>query len=184
MSAIFWYLTVLLTVVVCLSIALTVAVTGVPTLPSSSSEVDDVIALLKRAQLPEHAVIFDLGSGWGTLVVALAKAFPNASVHGVEISPFPYLISRLRTSGLANASVRWENFFRSDLKQADAITCYLMPGLMPSVCELLDKNLKPGTRVIANTFLFRGRTISTARQGALRGPVALYVWPARHWVAA
>ena len=44
----------------------------------------------------------------GALVVALAQAVPNASVHGVEMSPFPYLISRLRTRSLSNVSLRFK----------------------------------------------------------------------------
>jgi hypothetical protein len=173
---------VFLTLLVSLSLVFPTLLTGVPTLSSSKSEATDVVALLKHAKLPEQAVIIDLGSGWGTLVVALARAFPHASVQGVEMSPFPYLVSRLRTRSLSNVSLRWGNFFRSDLRNADAITCYLMPNPMGPVCDLLDRTIRLGTHVVSNTFLFRGRAVSAGRQGALRGTVALYIWPARHWV--
>jgi hypothetical protein len=175
-------LAISLTALVGLSLLVSIALTGVPTLSSSRSEVDDVVALLKLARLSEHAVIMDLGSGWGSLVVALAHAFPTASVLGVEISPFPYLVSRLRIRRFPNATVRWENFFRSDLGSADAIVCYLMPKLMAPLKERLDATAKPGTCVVTNTFLFRGRTISAIRERRLRGAVALYIWPARHLV--
>ncbi|MBJ9696371.1 methyltransferase [Burkholderia cenocepacia] len=183
MTALLSYSAILLTVLVGLSLVISSALTGVPTLSSGRSEAHDVISLLKRAGLSRHAVIVDLGSGWGALVVALARAFPEASVEGVEISLFPYFISRLRTHGLSNVSLRWGNFFHGELGHADAIVCYLMPDVMPKVCELLDRNLKAGTYVVSNTFLFRGRTISLIHRGGLRGIVALYVWPARHWVA-
>jgi hypothetical protein len=173
---------ILVTLLVGASLVSTILKTGVPPLSSNSAERDEVIALLRRAPLPKDAVIMDLGSGWGTLVVALARAFPGSSVQGLEMSLFPYLISRWRTRNLANVSVRYENFFRSDLKNADAVTCYLMPGLMPRVSELLDRTLRPGTLVVSNTFLFRGRTVSAGREGVLRGAVCLYVWPARVWV--
>ncbi len=182
MPAILSDLAIFLAVAASVSLVLSVVVTGVPALASSRSETRDVIALLQQAQLPPNAVIIDLGSGWGTLVVALARAFPDARVHGVEMSPLPYWVSRLRTRGLANVSLRWGNFFRSDLQHADAITCYLMPGLMPRVRDMLDSGLKPGTPVVSNTFLFRGRAVSASRNRALRGTVALYIWPARHWV--
>jgi len=180
MSTILSYSALFLTVLVGISLVISTALTGVPTLSSGKSEMDDVIALLKNAKLPEHAVIIDLGSGWGTLVVALARAFPDASVQGVEMSPFPYLVSCLRTRGLSNVSMRWGNFFRSDLRIADAITCYLMPDLMAPVSDLLDNSIKPGARVVSNTFLFRERAISSACEGSLRGAVALYIWPALH----
>jgi hypothetical protein len=182
MSTILSYVAIFLTVLVSLSLLFSALLTGVPALSSSKAEVDDVVALIRLAKLPEHAVIMDLGSGWGTLIVGLARAFPGASVQGVEMSPFPYLVSRLRARGLTNAVVRWGNFFHSDLSSADAIVCYLMPGLMVPVSDLLDMTAKPGACVVSNTFLFRGRTISGARPGDFRGTVALYIWPARHSV--
>lgn len=66
----------------------------------------------------------------GALVVALARAFPDATVQGVEISLFPYLVSRLRTYHLPNVSLKWGNFFHRDPGNAEAIVCYLMPGVM------------------------------------------------------
>jgi len=183
MSTILSYVAVFLSVLMSMSILFSMLLTGVPTLSSSKAEMDDVIALIRLAKLPEHAVIMDLGSGWGTLLVELAQAFPGASVQGVEISPFPYLVSRLRTRGLSNVAVRWGNFFHSDLSSADAIVCYLMPSLMKPVSDWLDVATKPGACVVSNTFLFRGRTISVARHGAFRGTVALYIWPARHRMA-
>jgi cyclopropane fatty-acyl-phospholipid synthase-like methyltransferase len=176
------YVAVLVAVLVFLSLVFWTALTGVPSLSSSRSETNAMVELLKDAKLPEHAVIFDLGSGWGAMVVALARAFPQASVHGVEMSLFPYLVSRLRTRRLSNVSLRWGNFFRSDLANADAITCYLMPGLMARLSEFLDRMVKPGTRVVSNTFLFRERHPLQVRQAAWCGTVALYVWPGRQWV--
>ncbi|PVX83221.1 SAM-dependent methyltransferase [Paraburkholderia unamae] len=177
------YVTVALTLLAGLSLVIFAAVTGVPTLSSRGVEASDVIALLKQANLARSAVIIDLGSGWGGLVVAVARAFPEATVEGIEISPFPYLISRLRASGLPNVTLRWGNFHRSNLRSAHAIVCYLMPSVMPAVTNLLDRNLKPGTVVVSNTFLFRERTAFAVRRASRRGLVALYFWPALHWLA-
>ncbi|MEK6289822.1 MAG: methyltransferase [Paraburkholderia tropica] len=172
---------VFLTLLVGASLLISAAFTGVPTLSSRRSEVDDIVALLKHAKLPQHALIVDLGSGWGALVAALARAFPEATVQGVEVSLFPYLVSRLRTHHLRNVSLKWGNFFRSDPGNADAIVCYLMPGVMAKLGDFLDEALKPGTVIVTNTFLFRERRPSAVRRGGLRGTVALYVWPGRHW---
>jgi Mycolic acid cyclopropane synthetase len=73
-----------------LSILLFQLVTGVPPLSSNVRESADVIALLKKADLAEGAVVYDLGSGWGSLVIALTRAFPAAQIRGIEISPLPY----------------------------------------------------------------------------------------------
>jgi precorrin-6B methylase 2 len=178
----FSYFAAFLTVLIGLSLLLWTALTGVPTLSSSRAETKAVIELLKDAKLPDHPVIIDLGSGWGTLMIALARAFPDASVQGVEMSPFPYLISRLRTRRLSNVSVRFGTLFRTDLHDADAITCYLMPSLMARLSDLLDQTVKPGTSIVTNTFLFRERVHSAVRQESWGGTVALYTWPARQWV--
>ncbi|WP_322011222.1 hypothetical protein [Paraburkholderia sp. J12] len=165
-------------VVVCLSLLLMAILTGVPSLPSSQSEVKDIVALLKYAALPPRPVIYDFGSGWGTLLIALAKEFPEAQIRGIEISPFPYLVSRLRTYRLRNVSLKWGSFFRSELTVANAIICYLMPGKMARVSALLDQTLTPGTPVVSNTFWFRNRIVARACQASGRGAVALYIWPA------
>ncbi|WP_225032147.1 methyltransferase [Paraburkholderia sp. XV] len=175
------YFAVLLTLLVGASLLIPAVLTGVPALSSRGSEVDDIIALLEHAKLPKHALIVDLGSGWGALVVALAQAFPEASVQGMEISLFPYLVSRLRTHHLPNVSLTWGNFFCSDPSNADAIVCYLMPGVMAKLGDFLDKAIRPGTFVVTNTFLFREHRASAVRRRGLSGTVALYIWPGRHW---
>ncbi|WP_156414182.1 cyclopropane-fatty-acyl-phospholipid synthase family protein [Bordetella sp. N] len=178
MASIISYLAIGTTVLVGASFLLVAILTGVPTLSSTKSEANAIVALIERMNLPSGAVIFDLGSGWGALVVALANAFPDASVRGIEISPFPYMFSRLRAYGLPNVSLKWGNFFRADLSCADVVTCYLMPAPMSRINSWLDRSLKPGTYVVANTFLFRNRTVSASRLGILRGTIAVYVWPA------
>lgn len=176
------YVAVALTLLAGLSLVIFAAPTGVPTLSSRGAEASNVIALLNQVNLARSAMIIDLGSGWGALVVVVARAFPEATVEGIEISLFPYLISRLRTARLPNVTLRWENFHRSNLRSAHAIVCYLMPSVTPAVSNLLDRDLKPGTAVVSNTFLFRGCTASAVRRESQRGLVSLNFWAARYWV--
>lgn len=58
----------------CLSILIFQGITGVPPLSSNSVEAADVVSLLKEADLAERAVVYELGSGWDSLVIALARA--------------------------------------------------------------------------------------------------------------
>lgn len=154
--------------------------TGVPPMPARSDETADVVALLNQVGLPHDAIIYELGSGWGTLVVALAKAFPQARIRGIELSPLPYWIARLRTRRMSNVSLRRANFFDCDLSDANAVTCYLMIKPMPRVAALLDRTLAPQTPVVALTFAFRERQAIKVRSGhGLRGRASLYLWPAR-----
>ncbi|RCW81191.1 hypothetical protein C7476_11153 [Phyllobacterium bourgognense] len=97
----------------------------------------------------------------------------------MEVSPFPCLLARLRTRHLRNVSIAGKNFYKCDLADADAVTCFLMPSAMPRLSKFLDETVRPGTAVVTVTFWFRGRSPKTIKDGpGLRGAVALYVWPA------
>ena len=153
--------------------------TGVPPMSSSAAEAAEVVALLKGAGIPDQAVIYDLGSGWGSLVIAIARAFPGAQVRGIEMSPLPYWISQFRTRNLPNVVLRRADFHACDLTDARAVTCYLMIKPMPKLANLLDRALAPGTPVVSLSFWFRDREVaaSSASAGPL-GAAALYYWPA------
>lgn len=163
-----------------LSLLVVQGLTGVPPLSSSALEAADVVALLKQAGLADGAVVYDLGSGWGSLVIALARAFPTAQIRGIEISPLPYWTARLRVRHMPNIQLRRGSFYDCDLSDAQAVTCYLMIKPMPMVARLLDRCLKPGTPVVSLAFWFRDRKIAASLKNAgVLGAVALYYWPAR-----
>jgi hypothetical protein len=163
-----------------LSLLVFQAITGVPPMSSSSSEAADVISLLKQAGLAEQAIVYELGCGWGSLVIALARAFPDARIRGIEMSPLPYWVARIRTRKMPNVLLQRGNLFASDLRDAQAVTSYLMIKTMPKLADLLDRMIKPGTPVISLTFWFRDRQVAATRNGpGLRGAAALYYWPAR-----
>ncbi|MGF6243723.1 tRNA A58 N-methylase Trm61 [Paraburkholderia sp. GAS38] len=174
------FVALLIVALLCLSLLVFQLITGVPPMPSKASEAADVVALLKQANLPQQAIVYELGSGWGSLVIALAKAFPEARIRGIEMSPLPYWVARFRTRKLANVALQRANFYACNLQDAHAVTCYLMIKPMPKLAALLDRMLKPGTPVVSLTFWFREREVVASRQGpGLRGAAALYFWPAR-----
>src|SRR5580704_7132057 len=141
MLAIASCLAVLIAFVLVLSLLLFQGITGVPPMSATSAEAADVIALLKQAGLTEQAIVYELGCGWGSLVIALARAFPNARIHGIEISPLPYWVARFRTRNLPNISLQRGNFFKFDLRDAQAVTSYLMIKPMPKLAAFLDQTL-------------------------------------------
>ena len=163
----------------CLSILVVQAITGVPPLSSNSVEAADVVALLEHAGLSEHAIVYELGSGWGSLVIALARAFPEAQIRGIEVSPLPYWISRVRTRSMPNVRLQRGNFYDCDLRNAHAVTCYLMIKPMPKLASFLDRTLTKGTPVVSISFWFRDRLVAASREssGPL-GATALYYWSA------
>src|SRR5580658_3693489 len=124
-------------IVFCLGLSLLVfhGITGVPPMSSSSAEAADVISLLKQAGLAEQAIVYELGCGWGSLVIALARAFPDARIRGIELSPLPYCVARFRTRKMPNVLVQWGNFYAFDLRDAQAVTSYLMIKTMPKLAD-------------------------------------------------
>ena len=170
---------VLIVFALAISILAYQAITGVPPMSSRASEAADVIALLKQAGMQENAIIYELGCGWGSLVVALARAFPEARIRGIEMSPLPYWTARFRTRHFANVQLHRGDFFKFDVRDAQAITCYLMIKPMQKLADFLDSRLNPGTPVVSLTFWFRGRVVTARRTGpGLREAAALYLWPA------
>jgi len=163
----------------CLSVLIFQLLTGVPPVSSSTLEAAAVVALLKQASLPKQAIVYELGSGWGSLVIALARAFPEARIRGIETSPLPYWVARIRTANMPNVFLQRSNFHESDLQDAHAVTCYLMIKPMRKLAAQLDRMLKPGTPVVSLTFRFRDREVAAVAQGpGLPGTAALYFWPA------
>lgn len=99
-------------------------------------------------------MIYDLGSGWGTLVFAISSKSPDYHVKGFERSPVPYLYALLlnKVTGRSNCNFIFTNFFSISLKEADVVVCYLCTELMDQLKTKLERELKPEALVISNTF--------------------------------
>ncbi len=98
--------------------------------------------------------IVDLGSGWGTLVVALARKYPHRQVIGYELSLVPWLFSKIRksVSGLDNLELYRSDFLDADLSDASVLTCYLFPGGMVSLEDKLERDNISDVLIVSSTF--------------------------------
>jgi SAM-dependent methyltransferase len=108
--------------------------------------------MLDLAKLTPSDVVMDLGSGDGRTVIGAAKR--GARGIGVEFNPDLVEHSRRNAEkeGVANrASFERGDLFEADLSRATVITLFLLPSinlkLRPKLLEL-----KPGTRIVGNTF--------------------------------
>ena len=102
--------------------------------------------------------IFELGSGWGGLAIALARHYPKCVVIGIENSPIPFLISwiRAKLSGAANLEFRRNDIQKEPLDSAALIVCYLHTGAMRRLKPKLERELSGKTWIVSNTFSFHG----------------------------
>jgi len=155
--------------------------TGVPPVPCSAAEARAVARLLREVELPPGGRIYEVGCGWGGLACALAAAFPEAEVRGLEISPLPCLVAWLRARWTANLQISWADADRRDLSSASAVATYLMIGAMPRLAATLDRSLAPGTPVVVVAFRFRDRVpaLVSRGDGVRRADALLYRWPAK-----
>lgn len=111
-----------------------------------------VDVMIDMADLSSADYLIDLGSGDGRIVIAAAKKGIKAA--GIEFNPDMVEFSKKNAEkeGVADKTDFVEaDFFEYDLSKATVITMFLLPRLNAKLKpKLLD--LKPGTRIITNTF--------------------------------
>lgn len=143
-----------------------------PTLPWVCKS---MIAALKTHASPSK--IAELGSGWGGLSFALARAFPDSQIDGYELSPVPYRFSKIRQA-LSRRNIRFHknDFFEQDLSSYDAVICYLSPYHMERLKPKLGSELPSGTIVISNAFPIPGWDPVETRTTKFIIPIPVYVY--------
>jgi precorrin-6B methylase 2 len=114
-----------------------------------------VDAMLKMAKVGPNDVVFDLGSGDGRIPITAVKTFNARSGTGIDIDPqrIREANENLKAAGVGD-KVRFLNqdLFTTDISSATVVTLYLLPSLNLKVLPKLNKELKPGTRVVSHAF--------------------------------
>jgi predicted RNA methylase len=113
-----------------------------------------VDAMLKLAKVTKNDVIYDLGSGDGRIPITAARTYGARGV-GIDIDPqrIKEATENLKTSGMGDR-VRFLNqdLFTTNISEATVVTLYLLPSLNAKLIPKLNKELKPGTRVVSHAF--------------------------------
>ena len=122
------------------------SLTGAPFVPTKNAPAD---AMIRLAGIKKGDTIYDLGSGNGKLLLMAAKK--GARTVGFEINPILVLFSNVR-----GAHTRWKNFWHADIHDANVIFIYLLPWKMDRLADKLKQELKPGTTIVSNSFIFPG----------------------------
>jgi SAM-dependent methyltransferase len=123
----------------------------VPYVPSTERAVQE---MLKLADIKKTDVVYDLGCGDGRIVIAAAKTYGARGV-GIDINPerIKEAKANAKAAGVEHL-VRFEenDLFEADFKEATVVTLFLLPTINLKLRPKLQQQLKPGTRVISNTF--------------------------------
>lgn len=121
-----------------------------------ASEAAVVDAMFSLAEVSRRDVVYDLGAGDGRIVIAAAKRFGARGV-GIEIDPalVQTATDNARAAGVADR-VRFVlgDIFDPAIPIGDAtvVTLFLRPDLNRRLRPRLWRDLKPGTRVVSNSF--------------------------------
>lgn len=111
--------------------------------------------ICKLAKIDNRDIVYDLGSGDGTLLITAAKEF-GAKAVGVEIDPLRNWISKLAiflNGQNGRIKIFRKSFFNADISDATVVFMYLIPKALDRLKPKLLKELKPGTRIV--TFVYK-----------------------------
>lgn len=145
-------------IVATLSVAVAAAQTApprpnldVPYVPTTPEAVE---AMLKLADVNKTDIVYDLGCGDGRIVIAAAKNF-GAHAVGIDIDPVRINEAKenAKKAGVKNL-VRFEqsDLFKADFHEASVVSLFLLSSVNLKLRPKLLQELKPGTRIVSNTF--------------------------------
>ena len=82
--------------------------------------------ILRDVDFGEANKFYDLGSGNGKVISAIAKRYPDLECVGIEYNIAGICFAKLRNNFLRNKVIyRRENFFKTDIQDADIVYTFL-----------------------------------------------------------
>lgn len=149
--------------------SLIAAVYSAPYVGSKKRDIQDMLDL---AEIRPGMKVLELGSGKGSLCVLSGQK--GACALGLEINPvlvvYSKMLSLMHGAG-RRARFKWVNFWKFKLPaDTEVVYLYLLPEYMSRVWDKLERELKPGTRVIFNGFVFKNQKICQKQ-----GNASLYI---------
>lgn len=137
-----------------------------------------VEAMLQLAKVSASDIIYDLGCGDGRIVIEAAK---SRGARGVGIDIDPERIAEANANARAAGVVprvqfRQDDLFQTDFREATVVTLYLLPSLNVKLRPRLQRELKPGTRIVSREFDMGDWKPD---QVVKIGPRTIYLWIVR-----
>jgi len=126
-----------------------------PFLPTPMCVVEKMLEL---ADVDENDIVYDLGCGDGRIVIAAAEKY---GAHGVGLDIFLQWVKKSQ-SNAQKAGVdsllefRLEDATKADISEATVVSLYLLPETNDLLRPMLEKQLKPGARVVTHNYHMPG----------------------------
>ena len=127
----------------------------VPFVPTPVEVVD---RMLEMARVTPADVVYDLGSGEGGIIIRAAQKFGARGV-GIEIDAD--LVRKAQANAFREkvehlTEFRVQDALSVDVSEATVVTLYMLPEFNTKLRPILDRQLKPGARVISHDFPVEG----------------------------
>lgn len=122
--------------------------------PYVASPMSVVKKMLEYAELKPGETVYDLGCGDGRIAIMAAQEFGALGV-GVDLNLRLVKEARAKVEDLHlsdRVRIIHGNLFDIDLAPADIVTMYLTTGANEKVRPKLERELRPGTRVVTHDF--------------------------------
>jgi ribosomal protein L11 methylase PrmA len=113
-----------------------------------------VEAMLQVAKVTKNDVVYDLGTGDGRIPVLAAKKYGARGV-GIDIDPqrIKDATENVTKNGVGDrVRIIQGDLFETNISEATVVTLYLLPSLNQKLIPKLNKELKPGTRIVSHAF--------------------------------
>jgi SAM-dependent methyltransferase len=122
----------------------------------STPEVID--RMLELARVKPGDVVYDIGSGDGAIIIRAAKKY---GVRGVGIEIDADLVATARNNAFREkvehlVEFRAQDAFTVDISPATVVTLYMLPEFNAKLRPILDRQLKPGSRVVSHDYPIQG----------------------------
>ena len=153
-----------------LALAVTVVVAGLSSVTTASAQTaaptrrPDVIfvptpeavveAMLQVANVTKSDVVYDLGCGDGRIPVTAARKYgARGFCYDIDPQRIKEANENVAKNNVGNlVTVVHADLFETDLSGASVVTLYLLPSLNVKLLPKLRRELKPGTRIVSNSF--------------------------------
>ncbi|MBU1178263.1 class I SAM-dependent methyltransferase [Patescibacteria group bacterium] len=128
-------------------------ISGAPYAGTKKVRVNKMIEL---ANLQDGQRVVDLGSGDGRILIAAARA---ADIEGIgyELDLFLYLWSKIKVkkAGLGDKiKIYRQSYWSVNMRDFDTVFIFLIPYKMKRMEKKLQRELRPGVKVVSHGFSF------------------------------
>ena len=116
--------------------------------------------MLELGEVKRGDMVYDLGSGDGRIVITAAQDY-GARAVGVELDSdlAERANARIKELNIGDrASVMHAHLMEVDLRMASVVTLYLLSSSNLQLRPKLERDLKPGSRVVSHDFQIMGWT--------------------------